>query len=504
MVSLLMRLPFFFPAVIDWDESTLILLGQSILDGHLPYLKLWDNKPPLAFFSFALFIKMLGESIFAMRLAGTVCVVLVAYICCWVGETIWPRRQAGLVAGLLSISVISVAPSGQATMTETVALVPLMGALWILATRRLNLWELAGAGALLAVTALIRMNLLYVSLAVGIVILAVDFYKKRSWSQKANRQLAFVLGHCAVGLPVLLPYLYVGQLAQLWRGAVLAPLAYANSRSSLAQAFAQHGENMLELMEGSYGLLWSLSWGAALLGVIGVTVYWRQWSRSQRQAAGMTVVFSGAIALSILKSGATHGHYLIQLVPCVGLLAAVFFGAFMRSRKWQLAMIGLVILAIAAAAYPLTNVGYRTLIARIKADQAVLATGDVYDIADYLNRNRMADQPVYLMSDHIIYWFIDSEPMTKCTSHPSAIGKPYILPYCAEQPGGNMNSEMVRLLAQKPEFIVKYEGKPWYLHNKDEAWHLLRRTLEKNYRLIQVIHGREIYKRLSLPSDPAS
>ncbi len=44
-----MRLPFFFPAVIDWDESTYVLMGQSILDGHVPSIEQWDDKPPLAY-----------------------------------------------------------------------------------------------------------------------------------------------------------------------------------------------------------------------------------------------------------------------------------------------------------------------------------------------------------------------------------------------------------------------------------------------------------------------
>jgi len=49
-------LSIFFPAVIDWDESTFILMGQSIIDGHLPYVKLWDLKPPGAFAFYAFFI----------------------------------------------------------------------------------------------------------------------------------------------------------------------------------------------------------------------------------------------------------------------------------------------------------------------------------------------------------------------------------------------------------------------------------------------------------------
>ncbi len=52
LLTIAIRLAFLFPAVINWDESTFILMGQSILDGHLPYTNLWDIKPPLAFVSY--------------------------------------------------------------------------------------------------------------------------------------------------------------------------------------------------------------------------------------------------------------------------------------------------------------------------------------------------------------------------------------------------------------------------------------------------------------------
>ena len=53
LLAIIVRLPFFFKDVIDWDESTYILMGQSVLDGHLPYTELWDLKPPGAFLIYA-------------------------------------------------------------------------------------------------------------------------------------------------------------------------------------------------------------------------------------------------------------------------------------------------------------------------------------------------------------------------------------------------------------------------------------------------------------------
>jgi hypothetical protein len=73
--TLILRLPFFFPDTIDWDESTLIIMGQGILDGYLPYDRIWDSKPPLAFVAFAGAIELLGRSVAAIRFVGYLCVV---------------------------------------------------------------------------------------------------------------------------------------------------------------------------------------------------------------------------------------------------------------------------------------------------------------------------------------------------------------------------------------------------------------------------------------------
>jgi hypothetical protein len=67
-VTLLTRVPYFTVSVINWDESTFAILGQDLLDGHLPYTHLWDHKPPLVYVLFALFVGTFGRSIAALRI----------------------------------------------------------------------------------------------------------------------------------------------------------------------------------------------------------------------------------------------------------------------------------------------------------------------------------------------------------------------------------------------------------------------------------------------------
>jgi len=79
VVSLFIRLPFFFRDYIDRDESTFILMGQSWVDGHLPYTELWDLKPPITYLFFAGIIYAFGKSFLAIRLIGALIVAITAF-----------------------------------------------------------------------------------------------------------------------------------------------------------------------------------------------------------------------------------------------------------------------------------------------------------------------------------------------------------------------------------------------------------------------------------------
>src|SRR5689334_2596882 len=136
VVALLLRLPFFFTAVVDWDESTYILMGQSILDGHLPYLEQWENQAPLGFLFYAAAISVFGRDLISIRLMATLCVGTAGGIVYLIGRRLWNRRL-GIFAAVATITTISLVRSGQAMMMEHGALPLLLGALYLLISREL-------------------------------------------------------------------------------------------------------------------------------------------------------------------------------------------------------------------------------------------------------------------------------------------------------------------------------------------------------------------------------
>ena len=129
-VGLAIRLPFFFPAVIDWDVSTFIIVGQSAVSGFLPYEIAWDVKPAFVFWWFGAAIELFGKTIPALRLAGFIWLVLAAYLWYRAALSITQSRLGGVFAAAMLI-VASSAYSLHVS-TEILALLPMAGAILVL------------------------------------------------------------------------------------------------------------------------------------------------------------------------------------------------------------------------------------------------------------------------------------------------------------------------------------------------------------------------------------
>ena len=117
LFSLIYRLPFWFIDVMNWDESTFMLMGQSILDRKLLYSDLWDLKPPLAFLSVSAIMALLGESIFSMRFLGVLSVFLSSTIIYFINSKFFSFYLT-LFLSFLSIPMMTIYFSGQSTTTE--------------------------------------------------------------------------------------------------------------------------------------------------------------------------------------------------------------------------------------------------------------------------------------------------------------------------------------------------------------------------------------------------
>ena len=462
--------------MIDWDESTFILVGQSLVDGHLPYVELWDNKPPGAFVPFALTILLAGRHIVAIRLLGAACVLASAYLTFLIGRRLWGSR-AGVLAAVMSVVFASLTPGGQPTMTETLAMVPVMAALAILIMCRHGAGTGFAAGLLLSLATLVRTNLVCLLVVGGIDLLIRSAARDRA--RVARLVASYALGALLPPVLVSAPYLVTGTWRILVESAIVAPLYYADLEGGPGAAL---GALLATLAQ--YHL-------AIFIGFLGGTVLTtRHWTTQVGPQRGQTLLLYACVAAvtgSMIFGGPFYRHYVIQIVVFLALISGHFYSTLLRHRHVRpvivLLAVGLAFPAwVLAAAY--WDLGTKTL----RGDQDV-----VYQLADYLRAENVRREPIYLLDYHLVYWLTETKPLSRVVTHPSNIVRESVLEVAAA-PGATRESEMTRLLEMHPLFIVK-KANTWYVDAHPETKAILERSLGRDYELVRNIRGALVYKR---------
>jgi hypothetical protein len=483
IITLLIRLPFFLPDVIDHDESTFILMGQDIVDGNLPYLKLWDNKPPLIFFFFAFLIVLFGKSIPAIRLGGSLCLFAAACFVSLAGERIRSPR-AGFLAALLLIVFVTVSPSGACTMSEIVAIVPLTAAALLLFKDQLGTKDLFLVGLLISCACLIRLNLAYLAMVAGILVLCGRPLQTQPGALR--RTAAYIAGGAVPLLLLFLPYLFSGETGTFVNSVFYAPLAYSRSQMTIWGAGYAHLEQFADV---HYALLNSLIVISFIGGLITMGLAWGGFSSGTRSRLLILMIFLMGTGVSILKTGAAFENHLIQIVPFAALIAGVFLDHLFSTRKKLLFLCISLLLMIPPASIVIG--AYKSEVSRALREKR-LNYGATYEIADFLKTANPANDPVYFMEGHLAHWFTNTKPISKLATHPSNIGREYLLKVLAG-PSATVESELSAILDREPAFIVM-PSTVTYLSGHPRARELLFQKIFTDYDLVKEIGGLLIYK----------
>jgi 4-amino-4-deoxy-L-arabinose transferase-like glycosyltransferase len=499
-LALLTRFPFFFHDVINWDESTFILVGQSIVDGHLPYVTLYELKPPLLFGFFAVVIWVGGKSILAIRLAGMMCVWLVACFTYNIGSRLFNTR-VGIVAGTLYVvaSAVIAGGSGQAIMSETVALVPLIASLVVLLRPPSSALSLFIAGILIAVAALVRSNLVFVAFAVGLWVLMT--HRQRPRAVIAGNVLAYCIGGGLVVLLALLPYARANEGKVFWEAVFIAPIIYSSSQLGLLSTIARQATNAFGTFSGhsfpnTENLLGLGVWAAGIVGLFIVFRNWRNDTGADRHSQWLILTYTLAVGLSIVLGGAAYSHYLIQLLPFVCVYAAVLYsrvGDYPVRKRFSLPLAASV---LALALLPVAR-QYSLIISRLRSGET-LSYGTSYDIAKILRPACVNGCSLYLLTNQLAYWFLNATPPTRLAVHPADVVMNYSIK-AADGPAATPESEMRKILQTMPDYIVKPDV-VWYLGDS-RARDILEATVKSRYRIWATTDDQTIYRRIEPRAD---
>lgn len=479
------------------DESTFMVLAARVLDGELPYVELFDVKPPMIFFLLAGAMAAFGESLFVVRAVGDLCLLM----SCVAVFAIARRRTDSMSAGLGVMALIAVHAVEYAfeTRTELPAMAMIMAALWLLLARRRQWWAIAAAGLLLSLAVLTRSNLGILAAALFAWLLAA------AWRPSLGvPRWAAVLFAGAGLLPV------AGLILLYWSADALAELRLANINAALAysgqidmwRSLLLHGWIFLNEMLNTPLLL--LPFTTTLL--IGMAVClrngWRQRPKtpssptSEQAAPAAAPTEAGAASraelellwlafaatlLAILATGSVWRHYWLQAYP-IGAVFCAYGIAWLRSKA-RLRWAGYLLPAIAGAG-ALAHTAPSAF--RLAAFPDHLAERhSIKTAAQLIEAERQAGDSIYAFSRQLIYWYLDMAPVSVVVE-PSNLAKKALLRPLVEA-GYVAEDEFRRILSLRPTYLVTVVqptsrgAVPKYLHGEDAA--AFSNLLHSHYRV---------------------
>lgn len=469
--------------MIDWDESTYILIGQGILEGHLPYTELWDVKPPLLFFTFAAIVGLVGKSIVGIRIVGSLFLSTAAFFV-FLSARKLGTTLTGLIAAILFIFMTG-EMGGRAIMSEIIAILPLTAAFYVAITQNKSskLTHYFLLGILLLIATLVRLNLAYLDLVVFIYHL-LYWLKERKITWLKNI-IALSIGFSLPILSVTIPFLVTDHLQMFYQSVIEAALSYSSSQVSRAETtrgFLQEGFN-----RGNIFLWLTLVGGIA---IVAREILWNPTANPNRKPLILLTLWLFAITISIVSSGNIYGHYIIQILPFLTTLSAIFLSADFWGRFRYPIMI-LFCIGISNLFTPLVE-EYRSALAKVR-NGISLSNDQGYRLARFLEEFNPRNEPVYLMEAHIAYWLSDTAPIDRIVAHPSTIAKEYLLRVMLGEKA-TTESMMADILNKQPLYIVKTLDL-LYLREHPKTVKLLNDTIARDYRPVTRIDDLYIYER---------
>lgn len=446
--------------VIDWDESTFILLSSRLLNGHLPYVDLFDNKPPLIFFTMAAVMAVFGETLLSVRLFGDLCILAIVILTIAIVKRFIPLWPA-VMSGVLLTCIYAVGP-GQHTSTELPAMAMIMGALLLLLRARGSLWAVAGAGVLISLATLTRTNLSVVAVMIGAYLAVAGLFFPRSPVKKCA-----ILPYTVAGLVPLFAFVWLywqaGALDVFILSTIAVPLSYADNQMGVAQIIRLLLYGWLEL--GRSVPFWIGPF--TLLGIAGSVAFAlclidsvrRVQSPARLDEVGLIFLFALAVLMSVILSGAAYTHYWLHFYPFVTILMAPLLAWLWPRDMARWVVMGLVCLTVLSGLrYTAPN------LVRLLIQPGFLEEShSVRAAADRINQVMQPEDDIWAVRNHLILWYLDKVPISPVIAHPSTITRTAILTPLVEA-GYAQDNLLGRIYASKPAFIVSSNSDaPLYL-----------------------------------------
>ncbi|HVU14783.1 MAG TPA: glycosyltransferase family 39 protein [Phototrophicaceae bacterium] len=488
------------------DQGEFATIGRGILEGKIPYVDLWNPKPPAVFYVYALAMTIFGRTSAGLRAIDLIIFPPTAAAIYWIGRRI-ANVRIGLWAALLFGVFYFTETFWTLTQNDGIVLLPMTLALICAikaadADKRAALWAFA-SGALCAYILWFKYPFV---IFIGAAVFTYIFVgARRAVPLRRRDVLAFIAGGCVIGLGGIICLIVTGAWAAFFQSAVVT-----------ASYTAQGIGDVVSAMQTALAFRWD-QWGLLfVLAVIGLLFAIRRINRRSLWWIVLVWLIAGtAIMLIQLKF---YDYHWLPMLPPLALIGAAGIeavievvrnrGGARRAVPLQTAIRGIIALALLVA---MTGVIWSLALPYLtgREDQVAyyhhfqageFVADESLEVADFL-RQRVAP------GDSLFIWGFRPEVYYLSQLNP-AVRFIFQFPLVANWYPQEWKKETVDILwAALPPYVLVLQADymPWVTGNDQDSntdlqqYTELNNWLEYNYVRDTQIGNFFIWRRISTP-----
>ena len=416
------------------DELLFFWFGQRMHDGLLPYVDLWDRKPPSLFLLYYL-IAGISRSVLAYQIAGLLSVAATAQVIALISERIGARGVGGVLAGSIYLAMLLEfgGAGGQAAVFFNLPMA--LAALLVLSRSESLAQGRTDRGLFLAMllgglTISFKQTAIFEAAFLG----GYALWRLSRGGMAGARLLRTALLMMLTGAAPMLAwaafYAAVGHFGEFWHAMVL---------SNLAKTYNPHGDLVRRARFFAVALA-----PAVLIAMAGLA--WRG-NNASREAKHFVAGWLAAAFIGFVIVPNLIDHYVLPLLVPLAVAASPFLSR--RPVGWAA---GVLIAGLYVTSAPALDLGRA---ARSRALETTLVSE--LRARDPSPRLFVYDGPVYL------YTLTGSSP-------PTPLAFPLHLSFLPERNVSHLDTatEVRRILATRPTTVViQRDSRPRELYNPE-------------------------------------
>jgi hypothetical protein len=220
------------------DSGVFLYIGWRILNGEIPYVDIWDHKPPLIFFLNALGIFLTPNSLWGVWLVEWVFLAIAIWCSYKLTRSLFGFFPTLAVTLVWLVSFTITLAGGNLTTEYTLSFQFISLFLFLRQLRHPSWWNLFALGLTTALAFLTRQNSIALMLAIAIS-LNFNYLLNRKWKEILTSNFQMMIGAM---IPITIVLIYFAQvrdgLATFWDAAFIYNFIYSGERTLADRFFA--------------------------------------------------------------------------------------------------------------------------------------------------------------------------------------------------------------------------------------------------------------------------